>query len=115
MGLGINLPSLIAQIFNFLLLLGILHMVLYKPILRMLDQRSVKIKESLEEADRVRQESVQAEEQVKQQIEEARTEGRSIVAQASQVADRVRDEAREQARTEAERMTRTMNQPPRRM
>ena len=102
MGLGVNLPSLIAQIFNFLLLLGILYMVLYKPIIRMLDQRSVKIKESLEEADRVRQESVESEEQVKQQIEEARTEGRSIVAQATQVADRVREEAREQARTEAE-------------
>ena len=100
--LGINLPGLIAQIINFTLLLGILYLVLYKPILRMLDQRSQRIQESLDTADRVQQESVQAGEEVKKQIDAAREEGRNIVGQATQVAERVRDDARTQARTEAE-------------
>ena len=102
LGLGINLPGLIAQIINFGLLLGILYVVLYKPVLRMLDQRSQRIKDSLEQAEQLQQESAQAEEQVKQQIDDARREGRNIVAQATEVADRVREEARTQARTEAE-------------
>ncbi|MCH7552422.1 MAG: F0F1 ATP synthase subunit B [Chloroflexi bacterium] len=100
--LGINLPGLIAQIINFTLLLGILYLVLYKPILRMLDQRSQRIQESLDTADRVQQESVQADEEVKKQINAAREEGRNIVGQATQVAERVREDARTQARTEAE-------------
>ena len=58
--LGINLPGLIAQIINFLLLMGILYMVLYKPVLRMLDQRSQRIKDSLEKAEQLQQESAQA-------------------------------------------------------
>ena len=100
--LGVNLPGLIAQIVNFSLLLLILYMVLYKPIIRMLDQRSQRIQESLEQADRLREETSAGEAQVKEQIDEARQEGRNIVAQATQVADRVREEAREQARTEAD-------------
>ena len=100
--LGVNLPGLIAQIVNFSLLLGILYMVLYKPVTRMLDQRSERIKDSLEQADRLRAETTRGEERVKEQLDEARQEGRNIVAQATQVAERVREEAREQARTDAE-------------
>ena len=38
--LGINLPSLIAYLINFVILLGILIFFAYKPLLRVLDQRS---------------------------------------------------------------------------
>ena len=100
--LGVNLPGLIAQIINFTLLLVVLYLVLYKPITRVLDQRSVRIQESLEQAEKLREETSRSEEQIQQQIEEARQEGRGIVGQATQVAERVREEAREQARTDAE-------------
>jgi F-type H+-transporting ATPase subunit b len=100
--LGIDLPSLVAFLVNFLLLLGLLTLVLYRPITRMLDQRSAKIKESLEEAEHIKQESARAEETVKAQIEAGRKEGQAIVAQASQVAEKVKEEARAEARQEAE-------------
>jgi len=100
--LGVNLPGLIAQIVNFVLLLGLLYVVLYKPIIRMLDSRSQRIQESLDEADRLNEETSKSEEVVRQQIDEARQEGRNIVSQATQVAERVREEARDQARSEAE-------------
>ena len=100
--LGVNLPGLIAQIINFSLLLGLLYFVLYKPVVRVLDKRSERIKESLDQAERLKEETTRSEEVVKQQIDEARQEGRNIVAQATQVAERVREEAREQARGEAE-------------
>jgi len=100
--LGINLGSLVAFIINFLLLLVLLTFVAYKPIVRMLDQRSAKIKESMDEAERIKQESARAEETVKAQIEAGRKEGQAIVAQASQMAERVKEEARAEARREAE-------------
>jgi F0F1-type ATP synthase membrane subunit b/b' len=40
--LGINLGLLVSQIFNFTLLAALLYFVAYKPILRMLDDRSAK-------------------------------------------------------------------------
>jgi len=100
--LGINGPSLIAFMINFILLLVLLTFVLYRPITRMLDKRSAQIKESLEQAEQIKQESVRAEESVKAEIEAGRKEGQAIVAQATQTADRVKEEARVEARKEAE-------------
>lgn len=100
--LGIDGPSLIAFLVNFLLLLGIMTLVLYKPVTKMLDDRAAKIQEGLEQAELVRAESVRAEAEVKAQIEAGRKEGQAIVAQANQIAERVKEEAREGAKQEAE-------------
>lgn len=100
--LGIDGPSLIAFLVNFFLLLGLLTLVLYKPVTKMLDDRSAKIQEGLEQAELARAESVRAEAEVKAQIEAGRKEGQAIVAQANQVAERVKQEARDGAKQEAE-------------
>lgn len=99
--LGIDLTFLVAFLINFLLLLGLLTLVLYRPVTRMLDERSAKINESLQEAERIKKESVQAEEAVKAQVEAGRKEGQAIIAQASQIAERVKEEARAGAKDEA--------------
>jgi len=100
--LGIDLPQLLAFVINFFLLLGLLTLVLYKPITRMLDERAGKIKESLDQAERMKEEMARAEESVKAQIEAGRKEGMAIVAQASQTGNRLKEEARAEARKEAE-------------
>ena len=46
--LGFNGPMFIAQLVNFGLLLVLLRFFAYKPIMKMLDTRATKIKESLE-------------------------------------------------------------------
>ena len=83
-------------------MLGILTLVLYKPVTKMLDDRAAKIQEGLEQAELARAESVRAEAEVKAQIEAGRKEGQAIVAQANEVASRVKEEAREGAKQEAE-------------
>lgn len=100
--LGIDVPSLVAFLINFFILLGLLTLVLYKPVIRMLDQRSAKIKESLEQAERMKQESVRAEETVKAEIEAGRREGQALMNQAAQTAEKLKGEARAEARQEAE-------------
>jgi F-type H+-transporting ATPase subunit b len=100
--LGISLPYLLAFMINFLLLLTLLSFVLYKPITKTLDERAAKIKESLEKAEQIKQESVRAEESVKAQIEAGRKEGQAIIALAAQNAERVKEEAKAEARKEAE-------------
>ena len=100
--LGINLPGLVAQIINFSLLMVILSMVLYKPVLKMLDQRATRIRESLQRAEEIKLEAERTEQQFQVRIQEARQEGQSIIAQAAKTGERMVEEAREKARQEAE-------------
>ena len=100
--LGINIPGLVAQIVNFLLLLFLISRFAYKPILNMLNQRSEQIKESLEAADRARQEVQQSEANIQAQLDAARREGQTIIEQASRSAEQLREEIQQVARQEAE-------------
>ena len=101
-GLGINLPTLIAQIVNFLILLGLLYLVAYKPIMRMLDERSRKVKESMEQTELIKQQAERAEEEVKKQIEAASREGQEIIVRAVRSGEDVRQKAQQEARQDAE-------------
>ena len=100
--LGLNLPSLIAYLLNFLILLGILFFFAYKPILRLLDQRSERIRESLEAADRAREEAATSRDVVEQQLNDARREGQRLLDQAREAAERLRGDEMDRARREAE-------------
>jgi F-type H+-transporting ATPase subunit b len=100
--IGINLQLLVAFLINFLILFGLLTAVLYKPVLKMLDERQAKIKESLDQAEKIKEQTARSEEQVKSAIEAARKEGQSIIAQASGIAEKIKEEAKDGARKEAE-------------
>lgn len=100
--LGINLPQLIAQVANFVVLLVILRLTLYKPILRMLDERRERIAEGIGAADKARAEAAQAQANVQEQLDAARKEGQELVANAQAIATRLQEEAREQSSRDRE-------------
>ena len=102
--LGFHLPSLLVYLVNFGLLLALLYFFAYKRILALLDQRSGRIRESLEEAELARQEAAKAREEMGDQLAEARREGQQMLEQARQAAERFREEERERARQEAENL-----------
>ena len=100
--IGINWQLLVAFLVNFLILFGLLTAILYKPVLKMLDERSVKIKESLEQAEKIKEQTSRSEEQIKAAVEAARKEGQAIIAQAAQIAAKIKEETKGDARKEAE-------------
>jgi F-type H+-transporting ATPase subunit b len=100
--LGINLPSLIAQLIAFFVLFGLMYAVAYKPILRMLDARTNRIKESMEQAEELKEKTVHAEEDVKKHIEAGRKEGQEIVARAMHAGEELRQKAQGDAKQEGE-------------
>jgi F-type H+-transporting ATPase subunit b len=100
--LGINLPSLLAQIVNFVILFGLLYLVAYKPIMRMLDERSRKVKESMEQTEYIKQQAERAEEESKKRIEAAGKEGQELVARAARTGEEARRQAQEAAKQDAE-------------
>lgn len=100
--LGINLPGLIGQMVNFLLLFGLLSLLVYRPVLRMLDERAARIRESIETAEAIRQQAARAQEEIQARLDEARREGQILMAQAERLGDQLKEEARQEARREAE-------------
>lgn len=109
--LGINLPGLVTHLLSFIILMVVLKIFLYKPIVNMLDQRSQRIRESLEAAERAREESAASQEEVQAQLEAARAEGQQLIASAREVAGRFREEetAKVRQEIEAERSRATAN------
>ena len=90
--LGVNLWLLIAYLVNFIILLGILLLFAYKPLLRVLDQRAERIRESLAAADRAREEAATSQAAIQEQLNEARREGQRLLDQAREASDRYREE-----------------------
>jgi F-type H+-transporting ATPase subunit b len=102
--LGINLGAVIWHLLNFLLLIWILQRFLYRPVMKMLDDRSNRIRESLAQAEAVREETAQLESQARTILDEARRQGQDILALANQNSERLVAEARQAAQQEAERL-----------
>ena len=100
--LGVNLPSLVAYLINFIVLLGILFLFAYKPLVRLMDQRAERIRESLEAADQARLEAASSKEAVEEALNEGRREGQRLMDQAREAAERFRSEEMARARNEAD-------------
>jgi F-type H+-transporting ATPase subunit b len=85
--LGINLKIFIAQLINFTVVLLVLWKWAYKPIVKLLDERSEKIEKSVKQAD-----------EIDKRVSELAEEQKTIVAEAKGEANNIL----ELARTEAE-------------
>lgn len=105
--LGINLGYVVSQIFNFTLLAVLLYFVAYKPVLKMLDERSDRIKTGLEDAEKASRRAAEMEQEFERRLAEARKEGQEIMSQATQMSEKARleilEKAREEARAEIEK------------
>lgn len=101
-GLGVNLPSLLSQLVSFALLMAILYLVAYKPILRIFDERSDRIRESIEQTEQIRRQAETAEEEFKKQIAAASKQGQEVIDRAARTAEEIRQKARQEAKDEVE-------------
>lgn len=85
----------------FLVLFALLAKFTFKPIAHALDRRSLTIRESIEEAERVRTEAKKLMEGYQQQLVVARTEAGRVVEEARVLGERVRKEIVSHAQTES--------------
>ena len=100
--LGVNLPLLVVFFINFIVLFVLLRLFLYKPVLKMLDERSKKTKDAMELAEATKKEFEQAKVEVQKQIEKGRQEAQAILTQATQVGERLKEESRQEAQKQAQ-------------
>lgn len=102
--LGINVPWLLAQLINFILILVILRFFAYKPILNMLETRKKKIQESLEYAEKVNAEAAAQQKEFERRLDEARREAQLAAQSAQQAAEKERARILAEAQEEAQRI-----------
>jgi len=100
--LGINLPLLVVFIVNFIILFLLLRLFLYKPVLKMLDERTKRTREAMEMAAETKKDYDQAKAEVQRQIEKGRQEAQALIAQAVQTGERLKAESREEAAKQAQ-------------
>lgn len=80
-----------AQILNFLILVGILRLVAYKPVVRILKERADKIQESLDKADSDAKEADRLLAEYKAKITEANLKADEIIRNAEKRAAEYRE------------------------
>jgi len=85
--LGIDWKLLIAQIVNFAILLVVLSKLLYRPIIRILDERSQKIAKSLKDAEMASDSLSKSEEDAEKIRQKAYKEANEILVNAKKEAE----------------------------
>ena len=99
--------SLIVQGVNFLVLLGVLHYLLYKPLIGKMQERTAAIQKSLEEAQAARAEAARQQEENAARLRSAYQEAAAIRAQALKAAAEEQRKLVEAAQGEARRLVET--------
>lgn len=98
--LGIQLPSIIAQIINFVILAVLLNKFLYKPVLKILDERKAKIKQSLDQAEKSQSLTKELESEKAKLISEAKKQAQEIISEAKKQGVIAKNELIEKAKLE---------------
>ena len=96
--------TILAQIINFLILVIILRAVAYKPVARLLQQRTDKIRGEMEKAAADRKAAEQTLADYKSQLADAHKKAQDIVEKANLTARQEHDAAVAETRREIERM-----------
>jgi F-type H+-transporting ATPase subunit b len=84
--LGIEPAVMLAQAVNFFLLLGILTFLVYKPVLRLLDERKESIRKSAENAQLIEDKLARTEEVTQKEIQKAQKKAQEIIQTAEKLA-----------------------------
>ncbi|HEX2459166.1 MAG TPA: F0F1 ATP synthase subunit B, partial [Vicinamibacterales bacterium] len=88
-------------ILTFLILVALLGRFAWRPLLQALERRQATIVQSLEDAQRARQELERLQRESVQIMAQARAEAESMLARSRSDAEALREELKQKARTEA--------------
>jgi len=99
-----NVGIMIWTLLAFGITLILLRRLAFPRIQAALDKRRIAIEESIEHAQRMREEADELLAEYRERLKEAREQAEDIVARARKAADRLEDEARSEAKETREKM-----------
>ncbi len=99
--LEINVGLQVWVVLTFVVMMGLLAKLAFKPIAEALERRGATIKAQLEEAEKSRAEAKRLMEDYQKQLAEARAEAGKIIEESRQLGEKVRKEVVDKANAEA--------------
>jgi len=98
---SLTVGNMVAAVAQWVLLLILLRVFVYKPILAAMSKRREAITKQIHDADGLREESDQLRQQARQLVEQARDEAKQVLANARRDADEQARKIVDQAQREA--------------
>ncbi len=102
--LGINIKLLIAQIVNFGLLLFVLNKLLYKPLIKKIEEDEEKMLRVIKERKELEKEKEEFAQLKQKEIREARQDVQEMIKDAKEMANRIQEKTRKEIEKERERI-----------
>lgn len=100
--LKIEIPQVITHAVGFLIALWVLRRFAWKPLLRLLEERREKIKNSFDEIDQKQEAADKLNQEYEQKLREIDTEARkrinAAVSEGEKIANKIKEDAREEAK-----------------
>lgn len=100
--LGIHWSQLLAQIVNFAIVTGVLQYFLYKPLLKIIDERRETVRKSMEDAKRIQTQKEELDVIRKQALAALDKETGALLEKAKKEAETLRQDILASARHEAD-------------
>ncbi len=101
---GIDARLIVVQIFNFVILMGLLSYLLYKPVLRLLQEREERIALGIKDAEAAAAAKAESETEKQAVLTAAHQEATSITKRAEVFASEQTEAAKEEAAAKAAAM-----------
>ena len=101
---GLDLPHFTAQCVSFGIVAFLLHRFAYKPILNVLEERRQRIAESLENAEKIKQELAGAQAKSQEILNQAGNQANKLIEEARAAAANVREQETQKAIAAAEQI-----------
>lgn len=102
--IGVLWGNLLWQCLAFLVLVFLLSRFAYSPIVKTLDERASRIRESMEQAEQIKADNAAAAQRAGQIIAEAQVQTREMLTQAQAMSQRTIAAAQAEAREQRERL-----------
>ncbi|OGE64324.1 ATP synthase F0 subunit B [Candidatus Daviesbacteria bacterium RIFCSPLOWO2_02_FULL_36_7] len=94
---GVNPILLAAQVVNFVILLFILKRFLYKPLLKVLQERKQKIADSLKNAEKIEKRLQETNEELEKTLGKALKEGQKIIDESKKTGIQIMEDSKQTA------------------
>jgi F-type H+-transporting ATPase subunit b len=102
--LGIDWYALVAQVVNFGILIFVLTRFVYKPVLKLVDQRRAAIEKSLEDAREITKRKELLDKERADVLRKADTEAGQLLERAKTEAEAIRQEIEKEARAHSKQL-----------
>lgn len=100
--LGIDVTLLLAQMLNFGILVAVLAFLVYKPLLKLIDERRESIRKSMEDADKISRQREEMDQARRAEMTKIEKEAAKLLEQAKADVSAAKDQMVAQARKEAD-------------